>query len=272
MAKVNSFDKQVLQAICNVLGDTSKGLTGSEIGQLLSDCGIDDPVPGMTKRHRLFQAVSDRQSSDRCGNNVVAFIQAAMNPVRYLNEKDIFDFRKDEINKVLSFSGLFLDDNGRLLRTEVVTTISEAHKRASRLRQNLINRKVHHDVLRFCKAELLEENYFHAVFEATKSVADKIREKSGLASDGSKLVDEAFGKGSKEHPILVFNSLRTETEKSEHSGLMNLLKGLFGTFRNVTAHEPRIKWDINEQDAMDILTLASLLHRRLDGVIQTNLF
>ena len=90
-----------------------------------------------------------------------------------------------------------------------------------------------------------------------------------LSSDGSRLVDEAFGKGISGHPKVVFNSLQTETEQSEHFGLMNLIKGLFGTFRNVTAHEPKIKWIINEQDAMDILTLASLLHRRLDDAVRT---
>jgi uncharacterized protein (TIGR02391 family) len=51
---------------------------------------------------------------------------------------------------------------------------------------------VHPDVLEFCKPELLEENYFHAVFEATKSVAEKIRVKTGLGKDGTELVDTAF--------------------------------------------------------------------------------
>jgi uncharacterized protein (TIGR02391 family) len=52
---------------------------------------------------------------------------------------------------------------------------------------------VHADVLRYCKAELLQENYFHAVFEATKSIAAKIRDLSGLASDGAELAQSAFG-------------------------------------------------------------------------------
>jgi hypothetical protein len=37
-------------------------------------------------------------------------------------------------------------------------------------------------------------------------------------------------------------------------------------FRNPTAHEPKIYWPINEQDALDLLSLISLLHRRLDEV------
>jgi hypothetical protein len=38
----------------------------------------------------------------------------------------------------------------------------------------LQERQVHGDVLLFCRAELLQDNYFHAVFEATKSVAGRL--------------------------------------------------------------------------------------------------
>ena len=148
--------------------------------------------------------------------------------------------------------------------------MNEADERASRLRTTLLNRSVHPDVLQFCRAELVQSNYFHAVFEATKSVADKIRVKSGLVTDGSQLVDEAFGLGQSGHPRLAFNSLQTPTDRSEHTGLMTLIKGLFGAFRNTTAHAPKIYWPIAEQDALDILSLASLIHRRLDSAVRTH--
>ena len=50
---------------------------------------------------------------------------------------------------------------------------------------------------------------------------------------------------------------------------MNLIEGLFGAFRNMTAHTPKIYWNITEQDALDILTTISLIHRRLDTAIRT---
>jgi uncharacterized protein (TIGR02391 family) len=71
-------------------------------------------------------------------------------------------------------------------------------------------------------------------------------------------------------PRLAFNTLRSESERSEHTGLMNLIKGVFGAFRNTTAHAPKIYWEINEQDAMDILTTLSLIHRRLDSAVRTH--
>lgn len=152
----------------------------------------------------------------------------------------------------------------------VAKTISEAQHKANRLKFSLNQRGVHHDVLKFCRAELLHENYFHAVLKATKSLADKIREKANLHSDGSSLVDEAFGLGQQKLPLLAFNSLQTETHEMEHKGLINLLKGIFGAFRNPTAHAPKITWNLSEHDALDILTMASLLHRRLDSVVFTN--
>jgi nitrogenase molybdenum-iron protein alpha/beta subunit len=39
--------------------------------------------------------------------------------------------------------------------------------------------------------------------------------------------------------------MRTK-EKSGQRGFTNLLKGLFGTFRNPTAHARRIKWNMSE--------------------------
>jgi uncharacterized protein (TIGR02391 family) len=82
------------------------------------------------------------------------------------------------------------------------------------------------------------------------------------------LVDEALGQA-QGVPLLAFNTLKTESERSEDAGLPNLCKGMFGAFRNPTAHEPRISWRIEEQDATDLLTLASLLHRRLDAAVST---
>ena len=36
-------------------------------------------------------------------------------------------------------------------------------------------------------------------------------------------------------------------------------------FRNPEAHEPKISWNITEQDALEILAMISYCHRRLDN-------
>jgi uncharacterized protein (TIGR02391 family) len=92
----------------------------------------------------------------------------------------------------------------------------------------------------------MQHNYFHAVLEATKSLSEKIREKTGLTGDAGELANRAFALGKGGIPFLAFNSLRTDTEKSEQSGLMNLFVGVFGAFRNPTSHAPKIMWEVTE--------------------------
>jgi uncharacterized protein (TIGR02391 family) len=265
------FDHANLEALSDVLGATDSGLTGSEIGRYLREAGIDDPEPTVTKRHRLFAALRQRQARDGCSNSVLSFVKLVMNPVRYVGSKDYFERKRAEVNTVLAFSGLKIAEDGRLLRVTTARTLSDAEAAATALRKALLERKVHGDVLAFCRAELVVDNYFHAVFEATKSVAAKLRDKSGRKSDGALLVDEALGLGQAGIPRLAFNSLQSDSERSEHTGLMNLIKGLFGAFRNTTAHAPRIHWNVTEQDALDILTTVSLIHRRLDSAIRTHI-
>jgi TIGR02391 family protein len=271
MALIPKLDDANLQAICDILGDTSTGLTGSEIGRYLRECNCPDPIPQMTKRHRLYAALLEKQNSDRCANIILGFITHVMNPVRHSGNRDYFETERAKLNSVLAFSGLSLGEDGKLRAVTTARTLTEAKAMASALRKALVERRVHADVLKFCRSELLVDNYFHAVFEATKSVAEKLRQKTGLGSDGSQLVDEALGIGKAECPRLAFNSLTTESERNEHSGLMNLIKGLFGAFRNTTAHAPKIHWNITEQDALDILTTISLVHRRLDSAVRTHI-
>ncbi len=44
-----------------------------------------------------------------------------------------------------------------------------------------------------------------------------------------------------------------------------MLKGINSMVRNVTAHTPKIKWIIEEDEAIDILTTISFLHKNLDN-------
>lgn len=267
--KFDEFNENTLRAICDKIAATDNGLTGDEITKLLHQINIHDPSPTGTKRIRLFEALKSKQDKDNCGNGVIYFIQTAMDPVRYGKNPKLFEERRIDINETLIFSGLSLDESGQIIKQTPAQTLDQAQHKANRLRHELQRRNVHHDVLRFCHTEFIKENYFHAVLEATKSLADKIREKSCLRADGHALVDEAFGLSKDKIPILSFNSLQTESEENEHKGLMNLIKGLFSAFRNVTAHEAKIKWIISEHDALDLLTMASLLHRRLDIVVYT---
>ena len=231
----------------------------------LSHCGIRDIDPSMTKRQRLFLALRTRQESDGCSNNLLNFVQTVVNPVRFVRNKTRFEVLRGQLNEVLAFAGLSIAEDGKARKVTAATTLPEAQAKAGCPRAALQQRGVHPDVLRYCRAELLKDNYFHAVFEATKSAAQKICDKTGLTGDGADIVDQAFGIHA---PMLAINTLRTDTEQSEQKGFANPLKDMFGTFRNPTGHAPKISWKIEEQDALDLLSLVSFLHRRLDIAVR----
>jgi uncharacterized protein (TIGR02391 family) len=269
MPKYPPFPPAELESICRVLGDTTDGLTGTEIGMLLAQLEIPDRAVGITKWKRLVAALAEKQQHDKCSNNILRFMLEAMKPVRFIGKTHVFEARRLQVNQVLVFVGLELGADGQRHTRQAARTLSEAEDMAGRLKAELLKRSVHGDVLRFCRAELLQDNCFHAVLEATKSVADKIRVRTGLTGDGAELADQALALGKTGLPFLAFNTLQTESEQSEQKGLLNLMKGMFGTFRNPTAHAPKVSWNMTEQDALDLLTMASFLHRRLDAAART---
>lgn len=257
-----TFTPSQLEAIADALGDTTDGLTGGEIGHLLASARIKDTHPLLTKRHRIYNAFAHEQNTRKDYRHILAFIRKAMKPERFVRDPERFEPMRSHLNRALSFAGLAVDAAGELLRSEQATTLTEAARRAQDLRADLLGRGVHPDVLRFCKQELLADNYFHAVLEAAKSVADKVRIRTGLTEDGAGLFERAFGGMP---PMLAINSLTSESERSEQKGFLNLVKGTYGMFRNTTAHDARIHWDVSKADAEDLLSLVSLIHRRIDA-------
>ena len=60
------------------------------------------------------------------------------------------------------------------------------------------------------------------------------------------------------------NDLSDESDRSEQKGFANLLVGLFGAFRNPTAHVPRLRRAVTDDDLLDLMSMLSLVHRRID--------
>jgi uncharacterized protein (TIGR02391 family) len=266
MSAIEPLPTGVLRRISDVLGASDEGLTGRQIAALLREARIDDPG-AITKRDRLFEAFSARQARDGAANAVLGCLRLALSPDRFLDRPTSFEIWRKQINEALAFVGLAVAERGVIQRLpRPAATLSEARARANRFRDALRERNVHRLVLSGCAVEIEDENYFHAVFETTKSLADRIRTMTGLSEDGHALVDRAFGR-SGGLPVLAFNKLSTRTDQSEHDGYANILRGLFSAFRNTTAHRPKVTWPISEQDALDMMSAASLLHRRLDNAV-----
>lgn len=262
--RIVPFDPSTLEAIAKVLGDTERGLTGSQIEHKLGQAQIPDVDPSNTKWKRLYNALAEFQNRHKVGNHVVKFIMEAMSPSAFTGEPDRFEERGQALNAVLCFAAMELGVDGKVRHTSRTSTLDEALARSNRMKEELRRRHVHAEVLRFCDAEIIANNCFHAVFEAVKSITVRLRKLSGETSDGARLVDAALGFSQAGRPRVALNALATETQCGEQRGFASLLKGLYGTVRNPLGHEAKIEWNMSEQDALDILTTISLIHRKLD--------
>ncbi|NJD65685.1 MAG: TIGR02391 family protein [Chloroflexi bacterium] len=262
VSPVPPFPDAQCEALARHLGECG---TGTDINRTFQTCGLRDVSGESTKWKRLYAVFLAIQSKDRCANRILAFIQTYLAPARFLGRSDDFESFRQGLNACLAFAGLEYGADGEFRPREVARTLNEAEARVRTIQSKFRGRRMHPEVLKYCRAELMQDNYFHAVFEATKGLAQRIREMSGAELDGAALVDSVF---SSERPLLAFNALRTETEKSEHKGFATLLKGCFAAVRNPLAHEPKILWD-GEDDAADYLSLVSLLHRKLDDCVPT---
>lgn len=254
----------ILREVAAVLADTDDGLTGKEIGDLLVRLDMRDPLPGVTKRDRLTEAFVARQNKDGNARRVITFIVHAMEPVRYRDRPELFALRQDRLNERLAFVGLHLTDKGQVAHGARAQTLDEATRIATSIRDELLRRRTHPEVLRYCSIEVLTKAHFHACLEATKSIFDRLRTSTGASGDGAALVDATLALGKSGTPMLAINSLRSQTEKDEQTGLANVLKGLNGLYRNPVAHDPRLNRSVSDEELLEVLTMVSMVHRRLD--------
>jgi uncharacterized protein (TIGR02391 family) len=98
------------------------------------------------------------------------------------------------------------------------------------------------------------------VIEEVKNRAGHPTDPGGRSLDGDKLMNKVFGCDNNT-PIIHFNSLRTDAERDEQRGFMNLFKGIVG-LRNSKAHSNRLFND--PRRAHEYLAMASLLMRVLE--------
>lgn len=239
-------------------------LTGNEIGHLLAVCrmGSHDVGSDVTKWKRVQAAFAGRQNATGERTAILGFVRQAMKPSLHIEKPGRFDAMRFRLNRALSLAELQCDEKGKLSAVEAATTVTEAGSRARALRAGLERRGVHPEVLRFCAAEWLVEDHFHAVQEAVKSVTDRLRSMTGLTCDGADLVNPTLGGKS---PTLAINPRTTKSMRDEQKGFVNLILGCYGMFRNPTSHEARIHWPVSREDAEDLMSLVSLIHRRLDA-------
>ena len=245
-------------------------LTHKELAELLQSAGIELNEQVSSKADRIYHSLKVKQHKDGCWNNLLNFLQIVLSPRRFDNEL-AFEKARTRINEKLLYEGLEINSSGQICFVTKATTISEAKERSLKIKQKIRGYNTHEEIVRFCEEEYLNANYFHAILEITKCIAEKLRTISGYTSDGSELVDECFGLGKEKKPMLAFNRLSTQSEESEHKGFANFLKGFFSLYRNPKAHDPKIFEETQMDEMTEALIIASIIYRRLDKTYKTGL-
>lgn len=268
------LDQQQLKAVCDVLAHTSEGYSKSELSRLLQQSQIalaDDGSSnngysytlGLNKRDWLYNCLVNEINTNKSFQRVFDFIVKALNPVAFTvqSNREKYLHLLEETNKVLLLAGLSVSKEGKIVDVVKATTLDEVDRRVNHLKRELYNRAIHNEVQKYCIKDYLRKDYYDAVFEAAKGLAERVRQITGLSSDGGELFQKAFAKG---NPYLFFNSMQTDSEKSEFTGVKELLEAIFHLVRNPAAHTPKINWRVEETKALDILTLISFAHKYLD--------
>ena len=112
-----------------------------------------------------------------------------------------------------------------------------------------------------CRDLYGERNYFHAVFEAAKAYNNLVKSKAQSLENGTQLMHRVWDA---RNGVLKVNSCTSETDRNVQDGIKFLSAGLMSVIRNPAAHEPALEWPVDEQDAIDILSLVSFLLRQYD--------
>lgn len=268
------FTEQNLHNISAIIADTNRGLTKSELERhlreskivLVSDGSFNNGVYykiGLNKRDWLYNCFANEINTTHSFNKIVKFIEIVMDPTNYtkMEKRGQYQFILEELNKILLLLGCEINSSGKLTEKVKATTLEEVDRRVNSLKKKLYDRNIHSEVTKYCIKDYLRKDYFDAVFEATKGLAERVREISGLSSDGNELFQSAFAS---KDPYIILNMLASESEKNEYNGLKELLISLFHLVRNPMAHTPKINWKQNENEALDILTIISFAHKYLD--------
>ncbi|WP_323088580.1 TIGR02391 family protein [Allobaculum sp. JKK-2023] len=260
----HEFDQQKVESICDIIADTSNGLTGRELQHLLDLCSVPYDLPiAPNKRQWFFNCLAYKFNREQSQYLFKDIIEKTVNLARYtdFDNREQYEYLVNGINKVLLLEGYEINTSGIIVEVEKADTLDEVDRRANEREAKFQKQNFHPSVVHLAKKEYVNGQYFEAVFEASKGLSKKVRELTGLTGDGANLFEKAF---STKNPYLVLNRLETETERNEQNGLRTLINAIFLMFRNPQAHNLKLDWPVNEVKALDALSLISFAFKGLD--------
>jgi uncharacterized protein (TIGR02391 family) len=257
---VPNFHLSALEAIAKIIGER---YTGSEITAFFRKAGFPQiSHDGSTKWRFTFAALEHVQKATNGNINIAKIIETLCNPQEFFGRPEEYTRIVDEIDEIMGFYGLCVDPKtGKLLVSEKAK--AELRERESAEAKALDSRLLHREVIKHGRELFVRGRHFHAVFECCKAFDRLVASKSLINEHGDKLMGIALSLSGP----LKLNTQRTQSEVNEQEGIMHLCKGLMRAIRNPEAHEPELDWPINQQDALDILSLISFLYRKIESAV-----
>lgn len=160
------MNENQLRPICEVLAQMT---TGSNISYMLLSLGIScDLDDNATKWRRIYNAIVINWNKFHTNDMLIKIIEWIMSPALYIDKQERFNEGRDALNQRLSFLGLELLSNGKIQSRPVATTLDEANQTINKLKRDLQRFDIHPQILTFCRPEIINEDLFHLIFEASK--------------------------------------------------------------------------------------------------------
>lgn len=110
----------------------------------------------------------------------------------------------------------------------------------------------------------VDGHYPQAVEEGFKYLNNLVKRRTSSPADGAALMNTAF---SLKDPLLRLSNLKTQSQKDQQLGYMQILAGSMTGVRNPRAHEH--KYLDEPRNAIELLALCNHLVRMIDGATRT---
>lgn len=125
MDGIPPFSQEDVRRISRIVGETCTGLAGTQIDSIFQRLEIEEPEPKQTKRHRIFDGLTNRQTQSRAGDVVIEFVRAASGYARsrWIGSTPQYQYWQSDVNEVLKPCGYRLDDDGFLQKSQVLLRV-----------------------------------------------------------------------------------------------------------------------------------------------------
>ena len=255
--ELEPFSLSGLEAFAQIIAGR---YSGSGITNFFRKAGFPEiQHDGSTKWRFVRDSLEGLQRQSNGPFNVARVIQQLCDPQEFFSTPDQHAEVCREANKILSFNGLTVGNDGKLRKLEgKATSFTKPIPENAKI---FDDRHFHGRINQHARKLFVEGNYFHAVFECCKVYDKEVQAKSQMSGYGSRLMETALAVTG----TIKLNSQSTRTQINEQEGVMHLSVGLMRAIRNPQAHEPALDWPIGREDALDLLSFVSYLFRKLEN-------